>query len=245
MIRITRAPLPQKTLTAMSGYTDEIAVAAVPKQRADELWKHTTVRRKVHPVVKNTLAEMAPGLERCMYCGDSQGTDIDHFEPVRMNPLRTFDWNNHLLACSLCNSHLKRALFPIAPDGTPMLVDPSSEDPAVHLHLSLAAGVYLPLTDRGEATRKVFDLNRGILVKGRRRAYRATPLFLERWHEATRKGDTADAAEWADTIWEQPTADVVQAMFHQAVTPGAEDVFADAPDTLALLRDPATRSALL
>lgn len=245
MIRITRAALPQAALTSMAEYTGDIGQAAIPRQRARELWKHTTIRKHVHPVLRSTLAEMAPGLERCMYCGDNQGTDIDHFEPVRVNPLRTFDWGNHLLACSLCNSHLKRDLFPLADDGTPLLIDPSSEDPAAHLHLSLAAGVYLDLSDRGKETIKVFGLNRSILIRGRRRAYLATPLLLNRWFDAFEKGDVKDAADWADAIWEQPTADVVHAMFHQAVTPGAEDIFTDESETLALLRDPLIRTALL
>ncbi|WP_251982596.1 HNH endonuclease [Streptomyces violaceusniger] len=229
----------------MAGYTGDIGQATVPKQRARQLWKQTSVRRHIHPVLKGVLAEMAPGLERCMYCGDSQGTDIDHFEPVRVNPLRTFDWNNHLLACSLCNSHLKRDLFPLAADGTPLLVDPSSEDPAPHLHLSLAAGAYIDLTDRGAATIKVFGLNREILVRGRRNAYRITPLLLNDWRAAFDTGDKEDAAACASTIWEQPTADVVHAMFHQAVAPGAEDIFTDESQTLALLRDPVIRAALL
>ena len=245
MIRITRAPLPQTALTSMAGHTGDIGQAAVPGQRAKELWKHTTVRRHLHPVLRSALAEMAPGLERCMYCGDNQGTDIDHFEPVRVNPLRTFDWSNHLLACSLCNSHLKRDLFPLADDGTPLLIDPSSEDPAVHLHLSLAAGVYMHLTDRGQATIEVFGLNRSILVRGRRRAYRITPLLLNEWRTAFEKDDLEDAADCAAAIWEQPTGDVVQAMFHQAATPGAEDIFTDQSETLALLRDPVIRTAML
>ncbi len=245
MIRVTRVPLPQTTLTSMAGYTGDIGQAAVPKQRARQLWKQTSVRRHIHPVLKSALAEMAPGLERCMYCGDNQGTDIDHFEPVRVNPLRTFDWNNHLLACSLCNSHLKRDLFPLADDGTPLLIDPSSEDPAPHLHLSLAAGEYIDLTDRGTATIKVFGLNRSILVRGRRNAYRITPLLLDEWRAAFEKGDLEDADACAATIWEQPTADVVHAMFHQAVAPGAEDIFTDDSETLTLLRDPSIRTALL
>ncbi|WP_345963834.1 HNH endonuclease [Streptomyces sp. BRB040] len=229
----------------MADRTDDIKKAAVPRQTAKKLWKHTTVRRHIHPVLRSALAEMAPGLERCMYCGDNQGTDIDHFEPIRENPLRTFDWDNHLLACSLCNSHLKRDVFPLATDGTPLLVDPSSEDPAAHLHLSLATGVYVDLTDRGDETIKVFGLNRGILVRGRRRAYRITPLLLKDWRAAVEKGDVEDAADCAATIWEQPTADVVHAMFHQALSPGAEDIFAGQAETLALLRDPDVRVALL
>ncbi|MGI5135702.1 HNH endonuclease [Streptomyces sp. CA-106110] len=245
MIRIKRAPLPRAALTLMAGHTGDISQASVPKQRAKQLWKNTTVRRQIHPVLRSTLAKMAPGLERCMYCGDNQGTDIDHFEPVRINPLRTFDWHNHLLACSLCNSHLKRDLFPLAKDGSPLLIDPSSDDPAPHLHLSLAAGEYVHLTDRGEATIKVFGLNRSILVRGRRRAYRATPPLLDRWLNAFEKGDMEDAADWASVVWEQPTADVVLAMFHQALVPGAEDIFADESETLALLRDPVIRTGLL
>lgn len=245
MIRITRGALPQQTLTAMAGHTDDIGQAPVPRQRAKQLWKHTTVRRHVHPALRTALAEMAPGLERCMYCGDNQGTDIDHFEPVRENPLRTFDWSNHLLACSLCNSHLKRDVFPLAADGTPLLIDPSTEDPAVHLHLSLGTGVYVHLTDKGEETIKVFGLNRGILVRGRLNAYRITPLLLREWRVAVDKGDLEDAADCAATIWEQPTADVVHAMFHQALTPGAEDIFADEAEALALLRDLEVRTALL
>lgn len=245
MIRVKRVPLPQATLTSMVGYTGDIGQAAVPKERAKELWRHTTVRKHIRPVLKDSLAEMAPGLERCMYCGDNQGTDIDHFEPVRMNPLRTFDWHNHLLACSLCNSHLKRDLFPLADDGTPLLIDPSSEDPAPHLHLSLAAGAYIDLTDRGDATIKVFGLNRKILVRGRLNAYRITPLLLDQWRTAFEKNDLKEADACAATIWEQPTADVVHAMFHQALTPGAEDIFEDEPETLTLLRDQVIRTGLL
>lgn len=55
---------------------------------------------QAHHRLDSVLRQMAPGLERCMYCGDNQGTDIDHFEPLARNPLRTFDWLNHLLACS-------------------------------------------------------------------------------------------------------------------------------------------------
>lgn len=245
MIRITRGILPRQTLTAMSGHTDDIRQAPVPRQRAKQLWKHTTVRRHVHPALRTALAEMAPGLERCMYCGDNQGTDIDHFEPLRENPLRTFDWSNHLLACSLCNSHLKRDVFPLAADGTPLLIDPSNEDPTAHLHLSLATGVYVHLTNKGEETIKVFGLNRSILVRGRLNAYRITPLLLREWRIAVAKGDFEDAADCAATIWEQPTADVVHAMFHQALTPGAEDIFVDESEALTLLRDPDVRTALL
>lgn len=245
MIRIHRIPLPADTVARMDAHTRDITANAQPAARAKALWKHTTVRRHVHTVLAGTLAAMAPGLDRCMYCGDSQGTDIDHFEPLSLTPVRTFDWTNHLLACSLCNSHAKRDAFPVDPTGSPLLVDPSADDPAEHLHLVLATGQYIALTPRGEETRKVFGLNRGVLVRGRRNVYRITRLLLEDWYAAHEKGDDAGVREWTSTIWEQPTAEVVAAMFHQAVAPGAEDIFATELGTLELLRNPDVRVGLL
>jgi hypothetical protein len=111
---------------------------------------------------------MAPGIEQCMYCGDT-GTEIDHFEPISRNPLRTFDWLNHLLACVNCNSRAKLAAFPIDAHGHPLLIDPTAEDPFDHLRLSLPFGRYEPLTDKGRTTIKVCSLNRPQLERGHSR----------------------------------------------------------------------------
>ncbi len=43
---------------------------------ARKLWNDTSVRAAVHGPVRDELCKMAPGLERCMYCGDNQGTDV-------------------------------------------------------------------------------------------------------------------------------------------------------------------------
>lgn len=117
------------------------------------------------------LALMALGIERCMYCGENLGTDIDHFEPISRAPLRTFDWLNHLLACSFCNSNQKRSAFPCDADGNRLLIDPTNEDPADYLKLILQSGRYRDLTPKGTATIKVFDLNRRALVRGRQNVF--------------------------------------------------------------------------
>ncbi|MDY0810698.1 hypothetical protein [Kitasatospora purpeofusca] len=75
-----------------------------------------------------------------------QGRGVHHRHPVS-----AFDWTNHVLACSLCNSHLKKAVFPLDPDGKPLLIDPTAEDPTPHLRLVLAVGQYHPLTPGGRA----------------------------------------------------------------------------------------------
>ena len=171
---------------------------------------------------------MALGLEQCMYCGSDSATDIDHFEPRARNPLRTFEWLNHLLACGTCNSNQKRDRFPTDNDGRPLLINPTVDDPFQHMTLSLSADVYYPLSAKGTATIEVCGLNRRLLVDGRRRSRQTIALCLPQWHEAYEAGRDRDMAQIAGTIQQHPFADVCQAMLRQAVAPGAEIVFSDA-----------------
>ncbi|MEO6082610.1 MAG: HNH endonuclease [Umezawaea sp.] len=204
------------------------------------MWKRSQVRRPLRKV----LAGMAPGIECCMYCGDSQGTDIDHFEPLARNPLRTFDWLNHLLACSTCNSHNKAQRFPLGPDGMPLLIDPTTEDPFEHLVLTPSLGIYHPLTPKGRATIEVCSLNRPTLTRGRQQAHRVVLLCLAKWAEAYENDLAADMHEAVVTVREQPFADVCQSLLRLALSPGATRVI-DNRSVLDLLRREELRAALL
>ncbi|MGR8010471.1 HNH endonuclease [Streptomyces hypolithicus] len=245
MIRLRRVELPPDTMSHLGTHTESIRQADEPSDKARALWKHTTVRRHVHPALKSALEEMAPGHERCMYCGDNQGTDIDHFEPLIPAPLRTFEWPNHLLACSLCNSHRKRDLFPRDGDGRPLLVDPTIQEPLEHLHLVLGTGQYSALSPQGQASIEVFGLNRGSLVKGRLDAYWTAALFLAKWRSATHKQQNGKARDTVRIAWDRPLADVLASMFHQSTHPAAEILFSGEDDVLGLLRDPELRSGFL
>jgi hypothetical protein len=229
----------------MKVYTELIKQSGSKKTRAQSLWKDTTARRHVHSALSATLAEMASGHERCMYCGDNQGTDIDHFEPLSQAPIRTFEWTNHLLACSLCNSHHKRDLFPRDENGSPLLIDPTIQEPLDHLHLVLGTGEYKGLTPQGEASIKVFGLGRGPLVKGRRNAYRVAAMFFDQWRTATDSDQHTKAHDIVRTAWEQPLADVLASMFHQSVLPVAESLFQGESQLLGHLRDPELRVGFL
>jgi uncharacterized protein (TIGR02646 family) len=252
MIPIARVALPDELSVRLATLTKELA--AVPadgrKAAARKLWERSGTRLQVHGPLKRILRRMALGLEQCMYCGMDFGTDIDHFEPKAQNPLRTFDWLNHLLACSTCNSNQKRDRFPTDADGQPLLIDPTTEDPFEHMTLSLSADVYYPLSDKGTATIEVCGLNRRQLVDGRRRSRKTVALLLWHWVEAYRSGQDR-MTDIVETIRQQPFADVCQAMLRQAVAPGADLVFSDAevaglaPDLLVLLRMPELRAALL
>lgn len=240
MIPITRLDLPDPTLRALRDQTAKITSARDRLREAHRLWQNRIVRTTLLPVLRSTLADMCPGIKRCMYCGDSLGTDIEHFEPVRIRPVRTFDWHNHLLACSYCNSRQKQDKFPLAADGTPLLLDPTVDDPAEHLHLALAAGVYLDLTPRGKATIDLFDLNRGELVKGREHALRANRRLLRDWREAAEEDDVDAVHECLCDLREQPVAEVALALLQQAHSVAVADLFIRDLATLTHLRRPET-----
>ncbi|MEV5534033.1 HNH endonuclease [Streptomyces prunicolor] len=237
--------MPRRTTEYLERYGARVEAAADRKAVAENLWgRNTTVRTKVHPQLKQTLGRMAVGHERCMYCGDNQGCSIDHFEPVALNPLRVFDWANHLLACSVCNSHHKRGDFPRDEgDGSALLLDPTREEPLHHLHLNLAAGSYTALSAKGEASIEVFGLNRPVLVKGRREACTRARLFLDHWNSAWQHSDRGAAGQIVQLAWNQPLADVLASMFHQAVHPAAAALFAGEAELLALLLASRTRAA--
>jgi len=160
-------------------------------------------------------------MERCMYCGDSRGTDIDHFEPIKIAPFRTFDWPNHLLACSSCNSNAKRDAYPCDEHGKSLLVNPSFEDPSDHLKLTLSVGMYMGITHKGSVTIQVFQLNRIDLRMGREAAFARCKSMLRDYLnlEASRKLDEAATTKLA--LERQPFADVLHAMYKVVDLPGA------------------------
>lgn len=241
MIRLVRPALPVSATDRLTVLTGQIA-AVVRERRSAAARRMWSTDRTVRPTIRRTLGEMAPGRERCMYCGDNQGSDVDHFEPLSRNPLRTFDWLNHLLACSICNSHFKRDRWPLTDDGVPLLIDPTVDDPLDHLRLSLAAGAYHPLTDRGAATIEVCGLNRPVLTRGRVAARSTVERCVRMWDRARRLGDDELADEVVATVHEQPFADVAQEMLRAAGRPGADQVLA--PEIVRLLRQPALRRLL-
>ncbi|MDH6123155.1 HNH endonuclease [Kitasatospora sp. GP82] len=233
MIPLQRPPLHDRLAADLARRTEAIRAAGPSTATGRSAWR---TARESKAKLRTLLHRMAPGLLRCMYCGDNLGTDIDHFEPIARAPLRTFDWHNHLLACAYCNSNRKRDLFPCDPvTGAHLLIDPAREDPADHLLLYLESGSYQGLTPKGHATIDVFGLNsRGELVRGRRLAFTVVKSLLREWH-AQRKVSPDAAGELADALVVLWQADVLRAVVRLARTPPlAEAVLG--PDAHAALR---------
>lgn len=247
MIPIARAALPPEIADRMTVLTDRILLAEVDERvpRARALWRQGNVRRDVKDPVRSVLKWMAGGRDRCMYCWDSEGTAVDHHEPLTRNPVRTFDWLNHLLACEGCNSDRKGGRYPVDSRGQPLLIDPTAEDPFGHLVLSLTVGRYLPLTEKGRCTIEVLDLNRPILTQGRVTCYSTVVLWLRQWPDAVAGTGFYRPDELLEQIRWQPFADVCQSMLRQVELPGASTVFARRPDVIDILRDRVVRRELL
>ena len=97
MILIARVQLGDELANRLDNHTAHLKASNADSSRARAAWRSADTERRG---VRFYLEKMAPGVQRCMYCGDNLGTDIDHFEPISRAPIRTFEWLNHLLACS-------------------------------------------------------------------------------------------------------------------------------------------------
>jgi hypothetical protein len=61
----------------------------------------TTARRsRSMAEVLATLHDMVGQRQRCMYCLDSHGSDIEHFRPKAVYPRHMYRWTNLLLCCT-------------------------------------------------------------------------------------------------------------------------------------------------
>ena len=169
MIPITRRPLPAQISRRLADKTANIVASVTPLKTARASWSGAAGTRRR---LKEHLLGMCARPSFCMYCYESRGTDVDHFVPIARNPVRTFEWENHLLACGFCNQQAKVEKFPVDPAGRPLLLDPSADDSADHMTLA-STGHFIDLTPQGRETIEVLRLNaRSELVEARYRSWR-------------------------------------------------------------------------
>src|SRR5262249_19093369 len=136
-----------------------------------------------------TLQQMAGRYQRCMYCENSLGADIEHYRPLDSFPKLTFYWPNLLLVCSPCNRS-KGKHFPRGKFGRRLLLDPTSDDPWTALVYDSKTALLTPRwlssgieDERGTETLKVIStLTNQAVTAGRRRAHqrlvRSVDAFL-------------------------------------------------------------------
>lgn len=136
MRRIQRLPLPSASISYLSKRQTKLDSASQPD--AEAAWDSARKTQKVD-AVHTVLRKMAGPTERCMYCGDSLGDTIEHFYPKASYRSKTFDWNNMLLICGLCN-YRKGNQFPLDASGQPLYIDPTIDRPWDHLIFDESTG---------------------------------------------------------------------------------------------------------
>jgi uncharacterized protein (TIGR02646 family) len=138
MRRIQRAVLPK----AAQSYLSKRQLAANDKHKKGNLniesdWKSARQTKSVKTVFGTLKAMMGPR-QRCMYCMDSHGSDIEHFYPKAVYPKRMYRWPNMLLCCTECG-RFKGNRFPVSGKQA-LLIDPTREDPWKHLDFDPVTG---------------------------------------------------------------------------------------------------------
>lgn len=127
MRRIVRIDLPPATRKALDDRQEKAdEKRATGTFDIEKEWKGARQTKPLKTVL-SVLKTMAGERQRCMYCDDSHGTDIEHFWPKTPYPERMFRWLNLLLCCTECG-RFKGECFPVD-TGTPVLIDPTADDP--------------------------------------------------------------------------------------------------------------------
>lgn len=222
MRKVTRIDLEKRTEKQLKKTTARIQAAADPKALADKLWDRKPAGAFAD--VRTKLIAMAFGRARCMYCEDSAGTDIDHFQPKALYPGLAFTWTNYLLACSYCNSNLKVRIDPIDASGARVILDPCLDYPAVHLEFAPTTGDFAPLTPKGAETIDVFGLNDKTaprrLPDGRRATFLKLQVLLIDYDQHIAAGRTADAQDVRKVVVDEPFSAVLAWLVSVATSPG-------------------------
>jgi len=141
-------------------------------------WKSARQTQSLKSVLA-TLQRMMSDRQRCMYCLDSHGTDIEHFWPKEPFPDRMFVWPNLLLCCAECG-RFKGDTFPLL-HGQPLLIDPTTEDPWLYLDFDPPTGNIVArfqpdrdaYSEKGTKTVEILHLDRReALAAGYQRTFR-------------------------------------------------------------------------
>ena len=216
---------------------------------------------RVFKVVRTRLTDMCTGAQRCGYCEDSVGDEVEHIKPKDIYPERVFVWENYLLACGQCNGGksnrfsvisrgrlidvTRRRNHPIRRPraGAPALINPRDEDPLEFFDLDLMGTFFfLPRIDspriderRASYTIDVLNLNREVLLEARREAYGAYRARLVEYRQRRDDGAAeADLRQRSDAITTSAHPTVWREMQRQSSLIGElRDLFSSVPEALS------------
>ena len=217
MRRISRLDLPVRTQQALDRrQADADGKRAGGILNVEKVWKNA---RKSKPLktALGVLETMAGDRQRCMYCGDSHGTDMEHFWPKQQHPEKMFRWPNLLLCCTECG-RFKSEKFPLK-SNTPLLVDPTVDDPWQFLDFDPATGNIVARfdptandwTSKGTKTVEVLHLDRREALAA---SYQKTYRRLKSLVEAALQQSSLDADTFVEALKEADDHGLLGWCFH-------------------------------
>ena len=210
-------------LNEYQGHVDEAGSYAARVVRAKESFSQRN--KSSNPTfrkVRESLTRMCSGAQRCVYCEDSVGDEVEHIEPKDLYPCLVFVWTNYVYACGRCNGGKSNKFAviqedrlvdvtrpqgasvvppaPGTPARTPAFLNPRVENPLDFLDLDLD-GTFLGLArddlpdidrERTEFTIETLKLNRDVLLQARATAFAS---YRARLHEYVSRREVTGAEE--------------------------------------------------
>jgi uncharacterized protein (TIGR02646 family) len=181
----------EKIENSLKPITKEIEAAKKKVDKAQNKY-NPGIRNGINPV-KQPLYDMFCG--KCAFCErkvELSAGRIEHFRPKSQYVNLTFDWNNFLYSCEVCNNRQnKGSKFPLDCDGTQLLIDPTDEDCDIYEYLEFYWDKETQLASvvgkdgRGKVVQEILDLNRKDLMEHRSEKIKIL-LFL---FECAKTGD--------------------------------------------------------
>ena len=209
--------------------------------------------------VRESLTSMCSGAQRCVYCEDSVGDEVEHIQPKDLYPCLVFVWTNYVYACGRCNGGKSNKFAvisgtrlvdvtrprdgPVVPPapGAPAFLNPRVEDPLDFLDMDLEGTFWMLARDdlpdidreRAEFTIETLKLNRDVLLQARATAFGS---YRARLHEYVNERDAATADELdrlVDGIKAMPHVTVWAEMKRQhSSLQDLDELFTMAPEAL-------------
>ena len=209
--------------------------------------------------VRESLTRMCSGAQRCVYCEDSVGDEVEHIQPKDLYPCLVFVWINYVYACGRCNGGKSnkfavvvsnrlvdvtrpRGADIVAPmPGTPAFLNPRIEDPLDFLDLDLDGTFFVLARDglrdidreRTEFTIETLNLNRDVLRHARATAFGSYRARLDEYVNKRQSATAEELACLAGGVKAMPHVTVWAEMKRQHTFIGdLRELFARAPEAL-------------
>lgn len=187
-----RKRLSEVTLKRLLKEQSQVSNASDRVERARRHWVAVRKAKWFREVV-NALKSIVGNGEPCMYCDSNESAEVEHLKPIRAFPDKTFDWENLLWVCGICNRFKGGQYPPNTQEGAEIL-NPLEVDPWKYMFIEELTGFLTGVwrhesnscDERAESTISIVNLNREALQERRRQRINELKSFAR---DATRQID--------------------------------------------------------